>query len=86
MLNTARAVRGIKLLRVITRTNRGMRAISASLGRRGLGYVVTTTLVITVVGAAGMYALESNTPDERGLNDYATALWWTAMRMTMKRK
>ena len=49
VLNTARAVRGIRLLRVITRTNRGMRAISASLGRRGFGYVVTTTLVITLV-------------------------------------
>ena len=82
VLNTARAVRGIRLLRVITRTNRGMRAISTSLGRRGFGYVVTTTLVITLVGAAGMYAFESNIPDGRGLNDYGAALWWTAMLMT----
>ena len=82
VLNTARAVRGIRLIRVITRTNRGMRAISASLGRRGFGYVVTTTLVITLVGAAGMYAFESNIPDGRGLNNYGTALWWTAMLMT----
>jgi len=82
VLNTARAARGIRLLRVITRTNRGMRAISASLGRRGFGYVLAITLVITLVGAAGMYAFESNTPDGRGLNDYGTALWWTAMLMT----
>ncbi|NHC37403.1 ion transporter [Scytonema millei] len=82
VLNTARAARGIRLLRVITRTNRGMRAIGASLGRRGFGYVVTTTLVITLVGAAGMYAFESNPPDGRGLNDYGSALWWTAMLMT----
>jgi len=82
VLNTARAARGIRLLRVITRTNRGMRAISASLGRRGFGYVVAITLVITLVGAAGMYAFESDTPDGRGLNDYGTALWWTAMLMT----
>ena len=82
VLNTARAARGIRLLRVITRTNRGMRAISASLGRRGFGYVVTTTLVITLVGAAGMYTFESNMPDGRGLNDYGAALWWTAMLMT----
>lgn len=82
VLNTARAARGIRLLRVITRTNRGMRAIGASLGRRGFGYVVATTLVITLVGAAGMYAFESNTPDGRGLNDYGSALWWTAMLMT----
>ncbi|OWY67904.1 potassium channel protein [cyanobacterium TDX16] len=82
VLNTVRAARGIRLLRVITRTNRGMRTISASLGRRGFGYVVATTLVITLVGAAGMYAFESNTPDGRGLNDYGSALWWTAMLMT----
>ena len=82
VLNTARAVRGIRLIRVITRTNRGMRAISVSLGRRGFGYVLTTTLVITLVGAAGMYTFESNMPDGRGLNDYGTALWWTAMLMT----
>ncbi len=82
VLNTVRAARSIRLLRVITRTNRGMRAISASLGRRGFGYVVTTTLVITLVGAAGMYAFESNIPDGQGLDDYGTALWWTAMLMT----
>jgi voltage-gated potassium channel len=35
-----------------------------------------------LVGAAGMYAFESNIPDGRGLNDYGTALWWTAMLMT----
>ena len=29
-----------------------------------------------------MYAFESNIPDGRGLNDYGTALWWTAMLMT----
>lgn len=82
VLNTARAARGIKLLRVITRTNRGMRALSASLGRRGFGYVVALTLVITLVGAAGMYAFEKNVPNGQGLNDYGTALWWTAMIMT----
>ncbi|MES1026392.1 ion transporter [Gloeocapsa sp. BRSZ] len=82
VLNTTRAARGIRLLRVITRTNRGMRTISASLGRRGFGYVVATTLIVTLIGAAGMYAFESNTPDGRGLNDYGTALWWTAMLMT----
>ncbi|MUL39284.1 ion transporter [Gloeocapsopsis dulcis] len=82
VLSTAQVARGIRLLRVITRTNRGMRAIGASLGRRGFGYVVATTLVITLVGAAGMYTFESNTPDRRGLNDYGTALWWTAMLMT----
>lgn len=82
LLRTARATRGLKLFRAIARTNRGMRSLGASLGRRGFGYVVALTLIITLVGAAGMYAFESNTPDGRGLNDYGSALWWTAMIMT----
>lgn len=82
VLSTARASRGIQLVRVLTRTNRGMRSLSASLGRRGFGYVVALTLVITLVGAAGMYTFESNTLNGSGLNDYGTALWWTAMLMT----
>lgn len=82
VLRTARATRGLRLVGVITRTNRGMRSLAASLTRRGFGYVVVLTLVITLVGAAGMYAFESNVNNSGGLNDYGTALWWTAMLMT----
>lgn len=82
VLRTARATRGLRLVGVITRTNRGMRSLAASLSRRGFGYVVALTLVITLVGAAGMYAFESNVNNGGGLNDYGTALWWTAMLMT----
>ena len=82
VLNTARASRGIQLFGVMTRTNRGMRALSASVNRRGFGYVMGLTTVITLVGAAGMYAFENNGPNGDGLNDYGSALWWTAMLMT----
>ncbi|MEG3938118.1 MULTISPECIES: ion transporter [unclassified Microcoleus] len=79
---TARAVRSLQLLRVMTRTNRGMRALAASVQRRGFGYVVGLTIIITLVGAAGMYAFEKDVGDSSsGLNNYATALWWTAMLM-----
>jgi voltage-gated potassium channel len=79
-LRTARAVRGLRLLRVMTRTNRGMRAFSASVNRRGFSYVVGLTAIVILVGAAGMYAFESEIPN--GLTNYSTALWWTAMLMT----
>jgi voltage-gated potassium channel len=82
LFGTARAARGINLLRVMTRTNRGMRVLGASMGRRGFGYILVLTLVIVLVGAAGMYAFESNLPDGEGLNSYGTALWWTAMIIT----
>lgn len=80
-LQTARAVRGLRLLRVMTRTNRGMRALAASVNRRGFGYVVGLTAIVTLIGAAGMYAFESEV-SEPTLTDYGTALWWTAMVMT----
>jgi voltage-gated potassium channel len=82
VLGTARAARGLNLVRVMTRTNRGMRALGASMGRRGLGYVGALTLLVTLVGAAGMYAFENNTANGEGLNNYGTALWWTAMLIT----
>ena len=81
-LRTVRAMRGLRLLRVVTRTNRGMRALSASFTRRGFNYIIVLTAIITLVGAAGMYAFESEVPDGSGLNDYGAALWWTAMLMT----
>jgi voltage-gated potassium channel len=80
LLRAARAARGLRLVRVITSLNRGMKALGASMGRRGLGYVVALTAVVTLTGAAGMHAFENEIPN--GLNSYAEALWWTAMLMT----
>jgi voltage-gated potassium channel len=80
-LKTARAVRGLRLLGVMTRTNRGMRVLAASVNRRGFGYVVGLTTIVTALGAAGMYTFEHEIP-ESALTDYGAALWWTAMVMT----
>ncbi len=57
-----------------------MSALGTSLSRRGFAYVVALTLIVTVAGAAGMYAFES-TPTG-GLASYGEALWWTSMIMT----
>lgn len=73
--------RGLRLLRVLSSVNRGMHALGASMRRRGFGYVVLLTLIVTLAGAAGMYGFENNSPDG-GLNSYSSALWWTAMIMT----
>lgn len=82
IINLLRVTRGLRLLRVISSTNRGMRALSASMSRRGFGYVVVLTLIVTVVGAAGMYSFERDNPDGRSIDSYGMALWWTAMIMT----
>jgi voltage-gated potassium channel len=80
LLRVARATRGLRLLRVVTSLNRGMKAISASFGRRGFGYIVALTVIVNLAGAAGMYAFERDMP--RGFDSYGTALWWTAMLLT----
>ena len=80
ILRLARATRGVRLLRVVSSLNRGMSALGDSLSRRGFVYVVALTLLVTVAGAAGMYALES--PPTGGLTSFGEALWWTAMIMT----
>lgn len=80
LLRTARVARSLRLLRVISSTNRGMKALRASMGRRGIGYLIVLTVLVTLAGAAGMYAFESELPN--GLNSFGIALWWTAMLMT----
>ena len=81
LLRAGSAIRGVRLVKVIGSINRGMNALGRSMGRRGLGYVVMLTLLITLAGAAGMYAFEGESPGGT-IVDYPTALWWTAMIMT----
>ena len=80
VLRTMRAARGLRLVKVLGSLNRGMRSLSASLGRRGFGYVLALTLVIMFVGAAGMYTFENQ--EQNGFTSYGDALYWTAMLLT----
>ena len=82
VLRVARATRGVRLVRVIGSLNRGMRALGRTMERRGIGYVVALTTLVILGGAAGMYTFESDLPGGGGIEDYGTALWWTAMIMT----
>jgi len=77
----ARASRGVRLLRVVSSVNRGMNALGETMRRRGFGYVLALTLIVTFAGSAGMYALERDAPGG-GFDSYASALWWTAMIVT----
>ncbi len=81
VLRAARAVRGLRLVRLVGGANRGMNTLRAAMKRRGLGYVLALTLVVTLLGAAGMQALEgAASPD--AFASFGDALWWTAMIMT----
>jgi voltage-gated potassium channel len=80
-LNSIHGIRGFQLLRITIGTNRGMRLFGASVQRRGFGYVVGLTVIVTLIGSAGMYAFEREVPNGM-ITDYGIALWWTAMVMT----
>ena len=82
VLRVGRAARGLRLFRILSSLNRGMRALGRTMGRRGFGYAVALTVIVVFAGAAGMYAFEKDNPDGRGLHNYASALWWTAMMVT----
>jgi voltage-gated potassium channel len=87
-LRAARAVRGTGLLRLVTSLNRGAAALRRGLRRRGVGYVVALTAIVTFAGAAGMYrfenpaALSEDGAGGAGIASYGEAVWWTGMTMT----
>jgi voltage-gated potassium channel len=81
-LRAARAARGLRLVRAVTSLNRGIGALEATMRRRGVSYVVLLTVVVTLAGAAGMYALEPRRSDGAGFSSFGDALWWTGMIIT----
>lgn len=82
VVRLTRASRGLRLARVLGSFNRGLRALRHTLRRRAFSYVALSTLLVNVLGAAGMYAFERSAEGLPGLSDYTTALWWTAMLLT----
>ncbi|MGE5616423.1 MAG: potassium channel protein, partial [Bacillota bacterium] len=58
----ARLANGARVLRVVASINRAMNALGRTMQRRGFGYVVALTVLVTVAGAAGMFAFENQVP------------------------
>jgi voltage-gated potassium channel len=83
-LRAAGAVRSASLLRLLTSLNRGMGALSRTLDRTGFVYVVILTVLVIVVGSAGLLFFETGAEVAlpSGITTYGEALWWTAMAMT----
>jgi voltage-gated potassium channel len=78
-LRAARALRGIRLVRIVGTANRSMNALKATLERRGFIYVAGLTLLVILLGAAGMLNFENAREVEDGFTSYGDALWWTGM-------
>lgn len=82
ILRLARTARGLRFVRLLTSFRRGMGALGTAMQRRGFGYVLALTLLVTFLGAAGMYTFENSVPGVSGFASYLDALWWTAMLLT----
>lgn len=79
VLKATSAIRTLRFARIITSMNRGIAALGKTLRRRGFGYVISLTLLVLLLGAAGMLSFEK---ELGSIDDYSTALWWTAMVLT----
>jgi voltage-gated potassium channel len=77
-------------MRLVTSVRRGIGALNRTLKRRGFGYVVLLSCILTLAFAAGMLQFESRDalqqagygPETSGFRNYTDALWWCAMMMT----
>jgi voltage-gated potassium channel len=81
VLYATRTARGLALFRVLSSLNRGLRTLRAHIRRRGIGYVLALSALISLVGAAAMYFFEQGAPSG-GFKNYWDALYWTGMMMT----
>lgn len=81
-LRAARALRGLRLVRIVGTANRSMNALRTTLRRRRFGYVMGLTVLVVLLGAAGMLSFEPAAEVEGGFTSYGHALWWTAMLVT----
>lgn len=73
----ARLTRGTRLLRILTRLNRGLRTLQRTFRRRRFGFVLLATLLVMLAGAAGMASFEQGTPGTP--HSYIEWVYWAAM-------
>jgi voltage-gated potassium channel len=78
VIRILRLLKGVRLIKIVASLNRSMRSLGATMKRRGFGYVMLLTVIVTFAGAAGMYAIEKG---HQGFENYGMALWWTSMRV-----
>lgn len=82
LLRAGRAVRAVRVARILTSFNRGMRALGSTMQSRGFPYAAALTMVVLLLGGAGMYTFERDVGNAEGFRSFGAALWWTAMLLT----
>lgn len=77
---SARAMRLLRLSRVAPFLARAAVGTQHLLRRHGLQWVILTSIVIVIGGAAVVLAFEQDSTS--GIDDYGTALWWAITTVT----
>lgn len=74
-LRFARTGESLRLIRILGSTNRGLRTLRRTMERRSFGYVALASVMIAVIGALAIRALEGGAL----FSQFGTSLWWTVM-------
>lgn len=77
VLRMSQYIRSLNFLRLTASTRRSLKAVRKFLKANALGSVIAATIILMLVGAAGLEYFESP-----GIESYAEALWWVSMIMT----
>lgn len=81
LARAARTVRSLRAIRVVTVGNRSIRQLGHLFDRRHLHYLVAVVVVVTLLGASGIYFLERSFP-RSNIRTFGDALWWAAGTVT----
>ncbi len=79
VLRAASVIRGLRLARIVTGLNRGMRSWRGTIGNRRLPYVVLVSGMVGLASAAGIFTFEHET--NPGFTSFGDALWWSGMML-----
>jgi voltage-gated potassium channel len=88
LLRATRSLRSLNLLKVISSLNRGVANLRRIARSYGINYIFPLTAIIFLAGAGGIGFFENTTALHQaghpgsGIDNYADAMWWTAMLMT----
>ena len=70
LLRAGRAAPALRLARLLTSFSRGMRALGSTMQSRGFPYVMALTMIVLLLGAAGMFTFERHEANRAGFATY----------------
>lgn len=79
VIRVAATFRGSALVKILSSTNRGMKALKTGFAGKGLVYIVSLSFIVILISAAGIINFESETGY---FHSYGDGLWWASMMVT----